>query len=301
MKLFGVSALLALSLLSRAAPIYSFKTIQFPGALHTHAAALNNTGQIVGGYSTGVRAEQGFVYQSGVATPLDFPESDFTLLSGINDTGQIVGTFSTAGSLNSGFLYSDGVFTALTIPGSIFSNASGINNAGQIVGHMQDETGGHGYVGTNGSFRLLDIPGGSFQPKAINNTGQIVGQGSPGSMLYNNGVFTRINVPGSFATLANGINDAGQIVGYYFVGGEPGPFLQHGFVLENGVYTTIDVPGSIGATGIYGINNAGQIVGTFIDNDRGFGFLGTPVPEPASALLLTFGLAAIAIGVRLRR
>jgi len=45
--------------------------------------------------------------------------------------------------------------------------------------------------------------------------GQIVGTGGPGGFLDNNGTITPIDVPGSFGTTPNGINDAGQIVGTY--------------------------------------------------------------------------------------
>ncbi|HLJ96691.1 MAG TPA: PEP-CTERM sorting domain-containing protein [Gemmataceae bacterium] len=66
-------------------------------------------------------------------------------------------------------------------------------------------------------------------------------------------IFTTIDVPGSAQTVATGINDAGQIVGYY---------NNHGFLLSNGVYTTLDAPGSVG-TQAMGINNAGQVVGCY--------------------------------------
>src|SRR5215468_8208510 len=69
--------------------------------------------------------------------------------------------------------------------------------------------------------------------------------------------FTTIDPPGATHSLASGINDAGQIVGWYTtgVGG------YHGFLLDvDGSYTTIDVPGAI-ATYAEGINAAGQIVG----------------------------------------
>ena len=69
--------------------------------------------------------------------------------------------------------------------------------------------------------------------------------------------FTRIVVPGSSATFARGINDAGDIVGQFSTGG-----VIHGFKLANGIYTAIDYPGAR-FTVATAINNAGQIVGLF--------------------------------------
>ena len=61
-------------------------------------------------------------------------------------------------------------------------------------------------------------------------------------------------------------------------------------------YTSLDVPGA-SLTGAWGINDLGQIVGSYIDrqgNQRGF--LATPVPEASSLMLLciaTLGLSAL--------
>ena len=53
-------------------------------------------------------------------------------------------------------------------------------------------------------------------------------------------IFTTLDPPGSTLTQANGINDAGQIVGMY----RPADALDHGFLLSARHYTTIDVPGA---------------------------------------------------------
>jgi probable HAF family extracellular repeat protein len=72
--------------------------------------------------------------------------------------------------------------------------------------------------------------------------------------------FTTIDYP------AKGINDSGQIVGYF--GDAAG---LHGFLYSGGSFTTIDVPGAV-QTIANGINDSGQIVGSFSDA-AGHGFL----------------------------
>jgi uncharacterized membrane protein len=64
-------------------------------------------------------------------------------------------------------------------------------------------------------------------------------------------------VPGSAYSRAHGINDSGQIVGFY----NDGPQNHYyGYLLSGGSYTTLDRPGYV-ATVAYGINASGQIVG----------------------------------------
>lgn len=79
------------------------------------------------------------------------------------------------------------------------------------------------------------------------------------AFVLNNGVFTTFNVPGATpgSTVATGVNDSGQIVGYF--NNSTG---RHGFLDTNGVFTAIDFP-SAALTDASGINNAGAIVGGF--------------------------------------
>jgi probable HAF family extracellular repeat protein len=80
-------------------------------------------------------------------------------------------------------------------------------------------------------------------------------------------VFTYITLadPGNpGATTPQGINDAGQIVGWYSdVTG------THGFLLSGGTYITLNDPLALNGanTQAYGINDSGQIVGTYVDSN----------------------------------
>jgi uncharacterized membrane protein len=91
--------------------------------------------------------------------------------------------------------------------------------------------------------------------------------------VLSGGTYTSIDPPGSFATIATGINDAGEIVGEYCTTSPACQFdnLQ-GFLLSKGSYTAFTIPGAVG-TGLSAINNKGLIVGGYEDVagfDHGF-------------------------------
>lgn len=69
-------------------------------------------------------------------------------------------------------------------------------------------------------------------------------------------VFTTFDVAGAATEEATGVNDSGQIVGYY----TDSAAVRHGFTDFNGVISTFDIPGASG-TELTGINNAGVISG----------------------------------------
>jgi probable HAF family extracellular repeat protein len=97
--------------------------------------------------------------------------------------------------------------------------------------------------------------------------------------------FTLLNGPGARETIANGINDHGQIVGWYI---HP-TYGQQGFLYDDGIFTPLDVPGGqANVTYPIGINNDGWIVGWSVDskgNSYSFFYDGsvlTPLNLPGS-------------------
>ena len=71
---------------------------------------------------------------------------------------------------------------------------------------------------------------------------------------------TLIEFPNAVVTVADGINDHGQIVGVYVDQSDN----VHGFFYDRGQYTQFDYPGAV-ETDLNGINNSGQISGYYLD------------------------------------
>jgi len=101
-----------------------------------------------------------------------------------------------------------------------------------------------------------------------------------------------IDAPGAAATVADGINDPGEIVGFFIDTGH----RIHGFLrAAGGAFMTIDAPGAL-TTSAYGINRAGQIVGLFGDARHTHGFLRTPggtfttIDAPGATLTIVYGI-----------
>jgi probable HAF family extracellular repeat protein len=90
---------------------------------------------------------------------------------------------------------------------------------------------------------------------------RIADAGNSHGFLLDQGSYTTLNVPGSRYTVAHGINDSGQIVGYYWDGN-----IEHGFLFDRGNYTTLAVPGAR-YTWATGINASGQIVRHYWDGN----------------------------------
>jgi uncharacterized membrane protein len=83
----------------------------------------------------------------------------------------------------------------------------------------------HGYLWDRGRFTTIDVPGAVTTAQGINDLGQIVGYttadldltGARGFLLAKGvrGPFTPVSVPAAPRTIANGLNNHGQVVGVY--------------------------------------------------------------------------------------
>lgn len=93
--------------------------------------------------------------------------------------------------------------------------------------------------------------------------------------------YAPINIPGAVATEVRGINNNGEVVGFYYTSKscvEPVGEVQfpncnvHGFKMINGTVTKLMVPNST-STAIMGLNDNGDLVGFCLDNTGSHGFL----------------------------
>jgi uncharacterized membrane protein len=157
-------------------------------------------------------------------------------------------------------------FTTINVPGALQTLSLGINNSGVIVGQYVDKSGvAHGYILNGKRVTTVDDPNGedTFCNKVSSNVAiAVVGSytnlntNEDAAFLYKHGKFTDIPGPtGAIASAAYGINDRGEIVGYYLDSAR----VPHGFLLKGSTYTTLDVPGAL-RTFATGINNKGYIV-----------------------------------------
>jgi hypothetical protein len=217
-------------------------------------------------------------------------------------------------------------FTFLDFPGTSFTGTYGIN-LGAKPGAKPVVVGAYG-PGINGGsgdtfgFALKQKTKNSIMSESyqtilptmnnllasdINDSGHITGTFGPSlnhGFLLANGAFTQIDVPyeGAAGTTAEGINNAGVIVGNWYansviehiytwqkgvftqVPDDPGyslPYpgginnngditgvitdaigVNHGFLLKDGIYTLIDPPGSV-YTAAGGLNDSDAVVGIY--------------------------------------
>jgi uncharacterized membrane protein len=180
---------------------------------------------------------------------------------GINDRGQIVGVYGRYGDETTGethtYVRDRRGFTSYDVPGALATGASKNNDRTADA---------HGFLFDDGELTLIDarrrpdVPVRHQRPRA---DPRLRGERRQHRRLRVHprppGAYTPLpDVPDALATIPFGVNDRGQVVGFYLDGNG----TQHGYLLDRGRFTTIDVPGAA-ATDAFGINDHGQIVGAF--------------------------------------
>jgi probable HAF family extracellular repeat protein len=202
--------------------------------------------------------------------------------SAINDAGVVVGSsFLPSDSPNTReirpfrWTLDDGMQDLGSLPtkNGGYGSAQGINNSGQIVG----VSGGHAFLYDNGTMLDLNdlIPEDSDwllgTAYAINDAGWIVGTGTfndqSRAFLYRAGAVTDLGTLGGF-TFPRAINNLGQVVGSSELPNEFPPELHvpakvHAFIWTENSGMVDALPGSAQYVHAYGINDAGQIPGSY--------------------------------------
>ncbi|MGO8932030.1 MAG: hypothetical protein ACLQU3_34710 [Limisphaerales bacterium] len=212
---------------------YRFTTIDILDQVAMLPFAPNAEGVTCGYYFDSEGDVHGFLWRNGRVTPLDPPGWVDTGPCAINDLGVVSGVYSDGQELSYAFLYriSDGTWTQLpTMPGTPLQSNTVLNNKGTVVGSASqgdwvDTYDAVGWIWDGKSYSFFTVPEASES---------------------------------GIGTNPLGINDPGQVVGYY--ADDVGTI--HGFLKDHKSITTLDVPGA-DLTESWGINDGGDIVGLY--------------------------------------
>jgi len=142
-------------------------------------------------------------------------------------------------------------------------------------------------LGFDQSRDMGTLGGDETSPKGINASGLVFGNsknsnGNEHAFLYYDNKIHDLGVLGSVdASWANGINDAGQVVGGSYAAGHP---RMHAFIYDGGKMTDLNslLPAKSGweLLNAFDINNKGQIVGIGLHNGKARNFVATITSAP---------------------
>ncbi|HEY2798341.1 MAG TPA: HAF repeat-containing protein [Thermoanaerobaculia bacterium] len=214
------------------------------GALYSATYAINATGQACGSSMTSSGDEHAFFYSTGVIHDINPLGGDYSTARGINSAGRVVGyAYLPNGAFHAYVRTSAGVVTDLGTLGGDYSAAYAINDSGRIVGqaYLPGNVSAHAFLWNGSTLKDLGLlPGGNYsEAHAVNSTAtQIVGSATvpdPEFLVYHAFVYVggrmrdlNALIPhgsGWVLSEANGINDAGQIVGSGTRNGQTRAFL----------------------------------------------------------------------------
>lgn len=286
------------------------------GGAGSYAAAVSNSGLVVGCADVDFTSAHAFVYRDGVMHDLGTATDSATGHScalAVNDHGVVAGR-SASGDL---VTWKGSTVTRLGIQG----NVGGINNAGVVVGSYTQGAATRAFKYSNGS--VISLPGESAS--AINSGGTIVGTAGGHAVVYLDGAIRDLGTLGGNGSGARGINDHGDVVGLatdangqalsfqyerammalpapgystavaindrgQVVGSVEG---RYGYLIDNGTFVRLDALNEVAARGWRhleptGINDRGWIVGTGTNADGNLrAFLLIPATERVTMRVAT--------------
>jgi uncharacterized membrane protein len=211
----------------------TFTSENYPSSMQTQVIGINGQGpfKTSGFYITQAGKTIGFTDVGGAFTSVAFPGTPFNQLLSQNNEGQAAGYFSTAADGSAPdhpYVYDEigNVFEEFFLPNaSGGAQATGINNSDDVCGFFIDgKNVNHGWLRVLGHITVLNYPGSTgTQALGLNNEGQVVGSysdnagGTHGFVYnFNSKVWQSVDDPsGIGSTIVNGINDKGDLVGFY--------------------------------------------------------------------------------------
>jgi len=280
-----------------------YTDISIAGATNTVPMKINDHGVIVG-YVQGT-GQAGFVLKNGSyqilssvsgVLPSVF-ESGNPVLTDINNSGVIVGNYlssdlsrlpssASAIALWQPFVMVGSTYTTFNVPNAYQSAAGGINDLGQIAGFGESREGPNFFYirDPDGNFTEFSLPTDVWGPNDLNNNGDMAATigNIHNAILHSDGTYTKFPPVLGSTSLFYGLNDHGIAVGATaWVGGSPDP--PQGFVFREstGEFSLLSDSFLGISSQVMGINNLGQIVGTYTDSNGTWkGFIGTPAASP---------------------
>ncbi|QNI33090.1 hypothetical protein H7849_03680 [Alloacidobacterium dinghuense] len=236
-------------------------------ASQTQAIGINNKRfpDIVGFYTDNATGfTHGFLDSNGTQSTVDDPAGSapnvttpVQNLLGINDFGDAAGFWMDNNGHEHGFIVlldfqTPSKSTFIEIPPSMFkgavaTQASNFTDLGQVCGFWTDGDGNnHGFFGLLGPLLFMfnveinGVPAISTSPFGCNNKGEVVGSftdasGNVHGFIFNHGRSVQFDAPGSsqtpafgvMGTFINGVNDNGDIVGFFSDGTKVNGFVNY--------------------------------------------------------------------------
>lgn len=290
-------------------PVIHPKADQDTSGRGTRLIGLNDQGQSVGRYVDAEGGVHGYMLKGDPRDPasfidIDYPQAQSTEAFAINNLGQVVGIFMDSAGLGHGFLL-DGdpqdpeAYRPIDIGNPpVNTYASAINDEGVIAGSFMDLANQRvrGYRLIGDTVQVFDVSGNPNDATIvndINNAGLIVGGfgefdpilGRPHTCIayvldQNLDPINRFDIDSAPVTAVMGINEAGNMTGYYDRNAEDDSVGAHGFLFPAGVRSPIwPVDIGEGQTVLGGLNDSNQFVGFYNFENASVGFLALPYPH----------------------
>jgi hypothetical protein len=286
----GADAAMSAPLLNSQPGSYGFRTVDNPkDPTFNQLLGINDDGRIAGYFGSGAAGHpnKGYLVRDAARSFVgeNVPNSVQTQVTGINNVGATVGFSSRANNANqvndnTGFVLRGGAFRSVSFPAKDNANPPvnqllGINDDDIATGFYTDSAGNnHGYTYNTrrGAFTPVTVPGSAgVTTAAINDRDQVTGfdttaaGATQGFVRDSSGKITSLAYPGAGMTQALGLNNRGEVVGAYQVG-SGGAAATHGFTwTAKGGFKTVDDPDGMGTTTVNGVNDAGVLVGFYVD------------------------------------